>query len=383
MFESTPINPIEQVYRTLVAENRAPRKMFVGLPGEHGIHFPSELLEAHYAPYCCTSTYAPDAQGLLTTREAIAGYYAEHAWEISPTNIVCTCGTSESFFYLCALLCAPGDTLLVPTPSYPLYNEIAQIAHVELATYPLTLVNGRWAVDCDALAAAITLRTKAIVIVSPHNPTGMVCDAATLAQIAKIAQKNNLAVICDEVFADFLHDPQAKFPRLAALAPDVRCFTLNGISKMLALPNLKLAWIAMSGAAAQVTADIDRLSFIADTFLPVHEPIQRAFPALFAHSENFRREFQTTVRARTNAWIELLSRQQNIVVPTPAGGWYLAMHLTNGPEDEDFLIQTFMREHGLFFHPGYFYDFPDAPWLIVSTLTATDGVADVLQGITS
>lgn len=361
------INPIEQQYRELVAAGRSVTKLFVANPNEEGLIFPAEILIDAYTDYFQTQTYRPDPKGLRSAREALSQYYAEHDAVVDVEQIVITAGTSESFFYLFSLLAEPGDNMLTPTPSYPLFDEIARLAHITLRPYPL-VEEREWSIDCDAVRRAIDARTRAIVIVSPHNPTGMVADADTLRELTAIANAAGIPLICDEVFSEFYFG-EGPFPRAMAVAKPDLCFTLNGISKMLALPALKLSWIAVTGDATRVANAVDRLEHITDTFLSCHYPIQHALPLLLKHGHDFLAQYRAEIARRRDLALSILQQSPHLRIHPPHGGFYgMAEVVDSRWTDEDACVCDLMRTHGLFPHPGYFYDYEHGIHLVISMI---------------
>lgn len=362
-----PINPIEQQYRELVAAGRSITKLFAANPNEEELIFPAEILIDAYTDYFRHHTYHPDPKGLRSAREAISRFYAGRDAVVNPEQILITAGTSESFFYLFSLLAEPGDNILTPTPSYPLFEEIARVAHVTLRPYPL-VEDRQWAIDCEAVRRAIDARTRAIVIVSPHNPTGMVADTDTLRELTAIANAAQIPLICDEVFSEFYFG-EGPFPRAMAVAKPNLCFTLNGISKMLALPALKLSWIAVTGDAAQVAHAVDRLEHLTDTFLSCHYPIQHALPLLLEHRQNFLATYRSEIAHRRELALSILQSSPHLRIHPPQGGFYgMAELIGSRWTDEDDCVCDLMRTHGLFPHPGYFYDYERGIHIVLSLI---------------
>ncbi len=251
------INPIEKTYRELTAQGKEIIKLFSGNPCEEGFLFPPEILKKSYNHYFNKQTYNPQSKGLLKAREAIAQYYFKQGIEINPEHILLTSGTSESFFYLFSLLCQPGDNVLTPNPAYPLFDYIAQLAHVELRHYPL-LENQAWAVDVEELKRRTDQKTKAIVLISPNNPTGSVISAEQIQEIVAWANEKNIPLICDEVFSEFYFPSDKTGP--VSPHPQFRHHSLS------------LAAGGNWGAPSRVT----RFSIFACLFLHFHEQIDRS-----------------------------------------------------------------------------------------------------------
>lgn len=362
------INKIEQTYRDLVAIGRSPIKLYSGNPNEHGFHFPSKILEGVYSRYFKTQNYEPHPKGLLETRQAIATYYEKQNGIVSPENIILTSGTSESFFYLFSLLTRPGDNVLCPVPAYPLFDSIAQLTGTILRHYSLN-EEGSWSVNLNDLREKTNDRTRAILLISPNNPTGAVISPEEIQEIVHWANQKNIPLICDEVFSEFYFGKN--FPRPIAVANPRLCFTLNGISKMFALPGLKLSWIAVTGEKSLVDPVVDSLETRADTFLSCHIPIQKALPFLFEEGETFLKEYRHEVKKRRDIAVALLKQSSDIRFVVPEGGFYLTAEVTKKLplSEEEFVIQL-MKEKGVFVHPGYFYDYERGIHFIISFLTS-------------
>lgn len=366
--EQGEINPVERAYRELLRQGKPVIRLFSGNPNEHGLHFPGEVLAEAYARYFAQPTYHPDPKGDPAARQAIQDYYASQGAVVSAENILLTSGTSEPFFYVFSLLASPGDNILTPNPSYPLFDYIAALARVELRHYPLREERG-WEVDLAELARRIDERTRAIVVISPNNPTGSVVSAGQLREIVRIANRHGLAIVSDEVYSEFIYDLPA-FPRVNTVGQPRLLFTLNGISKMFALPALKLGWIVVSGAEAQVARAVDVLETMTDTFLTVHMPIQLALPRLFQEGDAFLAQYRAEVRRRRDLALQLLSRSDRLRFIRPQGGFHLmaAVEL-EGELDEEAFVIALMREAGVFVHPGYFYDYEAGIHIALSFLT--------------
>lgn len=374
------INPIEATYRRLQASGKKIITLYSGNPNEQGIHFPGDILEGCYRRYFQRQDYRPHPKGLRPAREAIAAYYARQGALPDPENIILTSGTSESFFYLFSLLTRPGDNVLVPRPAYPLFDSIAELAHLELRHYALSEERG-WRLDLEDLERRADARSRAVLLVSPNNPTGAVASAEEIAALVDWANARNLPLVCDEVFSEFFFGT-GNFPRPMALARPRLCFTLNGISKMFALPGLKLSWIAVTGDPARVAPAVDRLETLADTFLSCHIPIQEALPALFAEGSLFLEQYRSEVRRRRDLAVGLLREEPTLRFTEPQGGFYLmaALESTRCRDEEAFVIGLLEAE-GVFVHPGYFYDEESGVHLVLSFLTHESDLRAGIAGL--
>lgn len=375
-----PINPIEKAYRKLKASGKEPIKLFSGNPNEHGFRFPEKILIENYQRYFQDQEYHPHPKGLREAREAIQNYYQTQGLPLDPENIILTSGTSESFFYLFSLLTNPGDNILVPRPAYPLFDHIAKLANVELRHYPLR-EDRAWELDLDQLEYLFQPRTRALLLVSPNNPTGAVLDPEILQKVVSWANQKDIAVICDEVFAEFWFG-KGTFPRPTIHSHPNLCFTLNGISKMFALPALKLSWIGVTGEQRKVLESVDRLETISDTFLSCHLPIQRALPDLFSQGQEFLKAYQEEVRRRRNEAIKLLRSCRNISFVEPCGGFYLMAKVEEDPSisEEEWILQL-MEEKRVFVYPGYFFDYEKDIHFVISFLTEPERLKMGIQGI--
>lgn len=301
-------------------------------------------------------------------RQAIADYYGAAGAEVDPQNILLTSGSSESFLYLFNLLGPEGGNFLTPAPAYPLFDAIAEMAKVELRHYPLSEDRG-WRIDLEALEALCDAETRGIFLISPHNPTGAVARPEEIEALGELCRRKNLALICDEVFAEFYFDA-GDFPRPLALTQAPLIFTLNGLSKMFALPGLKLSWIAVSGESHPVANAVDRLETFTDTFLSCHTPIQKALPAIFTEGAAFLAEYRAEVRRRRDLAMQILGSSKNIRVIEPRGGFYLTVEvLPPFPLEEEEFVLRLMEEEGVFVHPGYFYDYERGVHITISFLT--------------
>ncbi len=382
----TDFNPIERTYRGLKDSGHEVIKLFSGNPNDEGFIFPPEILNEAYGRYFRNQTYHPHSKGLPEARRAIAAYYERQQAVVDPENIVLTAGTSESFFYLFSLLTQPGDNVLAPNPAYPLFDEIARLTHILLQPYHLREDRG-WAIDLEDLKNATDERTRAIILISPHNPTGHVASRDEIEAVVEWANKKNLAIICDEVFCEFFYG-EGSYPRPMAVARPNLCFTLNGLSKMFALPALKLGWIAVTGEKSRVDAAVDRLELTADTFLSCHTPIQHALPDLFTKGESFRKSYVAEVGRRREAMMKEVKIIPTLNTHEPIGGFYVmagvaqdALRQLGLKDEEEFVIELMKREK-VFVHPGYFFDYECGTHVILSFLTAPQKRITGIAGLT-
>ncbi len=369
--------------RALEAHRAAGRKLLdltASNPTSCGFDYPGKaILAALSDPH--SLQYSPDSKGLLSAREAVAAYYSTLPGYsggfqgANPENIVLTSGTSEAYSYVFRLLCEAGDEILVPAPSYPLFQFLADINDVRLAPYQVIYDHG-WQIDFDSLNSAISPRTRAILTVNPNNPTGSFLREREARELAELCAAKNLAIIADEVFLDYLFDTTAE--RTFAVEQRSLCFTLSGLSKISALPQMKLAWLVASGPDALVKPAIERLEIIADTYLSPGTPVQIAAPHLLA----LRGEIQPQLRARIAENLRqlgsFLARAPHISRLELAGGWYAVLRVPATLADEDMAV-ALLERHSVLVHPGSFFDFQTDGFIVVSLIAP---LADFAEGAT-
>ena len=300
--------------------------------------------------------YAPDPLGQLAAREAVAEYYVARQWSISPPQLLLTPGTSLGYFYALRILTRPGDDVLVPKPGYPLFDDLCALLGLTARSYHLRQEADQWAFDLEEIAFQTTPRTRAIVIVSPHNPTGNVPGAEALRAVGEFCRARSLALLFDEVFAEYSPAPFVRpqpedFPLL---------LVLNGLSKMLALPGAKMAWLAAAGDRQNVRSFMDAAAHLSDTFLPVSELMQGALPKLLR--EGLTEELPQLQRLVERGRATVREALPQALIPT--SGTYFTVPLTN--DANDLAIATLIAELGVHVHPGSFYGMPPS---VVGTVT--------------
>jgi len=339
-------------------------------PTRCGLVYPeAEICQALSSPEIMR--YEPQPRGLLETRRAIAQYYREHGEDIDPDHLLLTASTSEAYTHLFRLLAEPGDEVLVPQPSYPLFDFLAQICDLSLVRYPLEQRTG-WRLDRSALRGALSERTRTIVAVSPNNPTGSFLAPDDRDFLLVLCAERSLALIVDEVFADYAFDESFESPPWPG-EPPALVFRLNGISKMLGLPQLKLAWINPAGPMALLDPALARLEVIADTFLSVNTPVQVALPQLL----ELRPQIQQAIcnRLRVNwAYLEGLKPPPPWALLPAQGGWYGILKMPSARSEEEWALGL-LEDEGIYAYPGYFFDFAEEPYLVLSLLLSPDRFA--------
>lgn len=335
-------------------------------PTRVGLRYPADLLTPLADPGGLL--YDPQPKGLPAAREAVASLYAVKGTPVDPERIVLTASTSEAYSHLLRLLANPGDEILVPRPSYPLFSYLADLNDVKAAPYPLRLQGARWGMDVEGLASAAMARTRAVVAVHPNNPTGSAVTAGELAQLRQLCAQRGLALIADEVFAEYLWQEASDFP-LTLLGEGPLTFALGGISKLLGLPQMKLGWIACSGPADLLDPALDRLELIADTLLSVNTPVQRALPGWLSRAPAIQGEIRQRVRANRE-WLTASTAGGIRLLPSD-GGWSAVLRLPGIRDDEKWALSLLERQHVLV-HPGYLFDFDTPGHAVVSLLTPPD-----------
>ena len=312
------------------------------------------------------ASYAPHPRGTEAARAAIAADYASRGVEIAPEHLVLTSGTSEAYSFLFRLLTDPGDRILVPAPSYPLFEFLARINDVVLATYPLHS-NLDFAVDIHALASAVSERTRAILLVNPGNPSGVYLKHHELDSLESICGERGIPLICDEVFGDYAFGED--LDRVGTLVGGTRpsWFVLNGLSKMLALPQLKLAWIALGGPESVVTEALRRLDVIADTHLSVGAQVQHALPDLFRLKPSIQQQIRERLSHNRSYLHREAGKTLNCRLWPAEGGWSAILRIPTTRTEESWALRLLERD-GILTYPGYFFDFPDDGRLVISLL---------------
>jgi aspartate/methionine/tyrosine aminotransferase len=324
--------------------------------------------------------YDPQPKGLPSARAAVAAYYhTDHRIDLDPESIILTTSTSEGYSFVFRLLCNPGDELLVPKPSYPLFEFLADLQDVKLVPYPLIYDHG-WQMDFRSLQNTVTGRTRGVVVVHPNNPTGSYVHPQERESLNRFCREHELALIADEVFLDYALD---RSPRQSFAAnQDVLTFTLSGVSKISALPQMKVAWIATSGPTADVEVAQARLEVIADTYLSMNAPIQWATPALLEQRKSIQPQLTERVRRNLGELDRQLAEQKACQRLHIEGGWNGVLRVPVTRSDEELVIEL-VREERVLVHPGHFYDFTGDGYLVVSLIAEEgkfgEGIGRVLR----
>ena len=330
-------------------------------PTHAGFSYPEEIVAALADPRALR--YDPQPAGSLAAREVVCRYYAEAGHTVAPDQVLLTASTSEAYAYLFKLLADPGDEVLVPRPSYPLFEFLATMESLRVVSYPL-VYHGGWLIDCDALAAAITGRTRAIVLVNPNNPTGSFLKRDEL----RFIQSRGLILISDEVFADYAFGEDEQRVRTLAGVTEALAFSMSGLSKIAGLPQMKLGWIVISGPAAARAEAKDKLEWIADTYLSVSTPVQQAAPRLLELGKGVQTQIAARVRANL-AWLEsAIAAESPCRMLAVEGGWYATLQVPRIRREEEWALELLEKDNVLV-QPGFFFDFESEAFLVLSLLT--------------
>jgi alanine-synthesizing transaminase len=330
-------------------------------PTRVGLRYPADVIRAALAD-ARALTYEPTPKGLPSARAAVAAYYARHGHTVDPERVTLTASTSEAYAWLFKLLCNPGDDVLVPSPSYPLFDYLAALESVRPVAYPLRY-HGGWFVDVEEVRRALTPRTRAILVVNPNNPTGSFLKRDEARALSALAAERDLALVSDEVFADYGFAPDPA--RVTTLAGETAALTfcLSGLSKLVGLPQLKLGWILVGGPEPRRAEAEARLELIADTYLSVAAPVQHAAPALLALVDDVGAQLAARVRENRAALAAALAGSSAQLLDAE-GGWSAIVRLPSTHTDEEWTLQ--LLDDGVLVHPGFFFDLP--PTCIVLSL---------------
>ena len=339
-------------------------------PTRAGLEYPPEIVRAFDDPR--TLVYEPSPAGAAEAREAVASYYATRGARVETGRILLTASTSEAYAWLFKLLCDAGDHVLVPRPSYPLFEFLANLESVEVRQYPL-VYDGGWAIDLEALAAAVTERTRAVVLVNPNNPTGSYVKRAELQALSRLCGQRRMALISDEVFSDYALGEATgseAAERVTTLVGVEEClaFSMSGLSKVAGMPQMKLGWIVASGPAKLRAEATEKLEWIADTYLSVSTPVACAAARLLACGELVQRQIRERTAGNLAVAREALGGSAAGILAVE-GGWYMTVRMPRIRGEEDWAIHL-LTEEGVLTQPGFFYDFESEAFLIVSLLTA-------------
>jgi alanine-synthesizing transaminase len=359
--------------KALEEHRRSGRELFdltASNPTTCGLAYPEEeILAALADPRALV--YRPESKGLREAREAVAEYYrgrkgfSGSIQRVDPERILLASGTSEAYSHIFRLLCEKGDEILVPAPSYPLFEFLADLADVRLVPYLLIYDHG-WQIDFASLRAALTPHSRAVLVVHPNNPAGSFVKPREAAELAEICAARGMAIVADEVFIDYTSGgaPAHTF----AFSEEALTFTLSGLSKISLLPQMKLAWMIVSGPEAVVQTAVDRLEIIADTFLSPSTPIQLALPKFLALRQSMQAQLQQRISTNLSFLDRTLRESKSLVRLDREGGWYVILRVPVTATD-DILTVALIERCSVLVYPGHFFNFAHDGYLVISLIT--------------
>lgn len=350
-------------------------------PTRAGIPYPDDLLQPLADP--AALIYRPDPLGLADARAAVADTYLTRGLEIGRERIVLTASTSEAYSILFKLLCEPGRSeVLTPVPSYPLFDHLARLDGVVQRTYALDY-HGAWRIDPDSLAREWTPDTRAVLVVSPNNPTGSVLHESDADELVSRCAAGDTALIVDEVFWDYALGEPLQEPGVLRTPPCLMA-RLGGLSKTVGLPQVKLGWIALDGPAPLVGEALDRLELIADTYLSVSTPVQVAARRLLRAGASVHAAILDRIRGNYEALRQSAGGSSAVTVLPAAGGWAAVLRVPATRTEEDLVLELLERDQ-VAVHPGYFFDFAHEAFVVISLLPPPDvfarGTARLLERV--
>jgi aspartate/methionine/tyrosine aminotransferase len=354
--------------RLLAAQRRAGVRILdltESNPTRASLAYPAEILSAFQDPRALI--YEPAPAGAAEARQAVASYYRARGRSLEIPQVLLTASTSEAYAYLFKLLANPGDQVLAPRPSYPLFEFLAHLESVELRQYPL-VYHGAWSIDLEALGAAITDRTRAVVLVNPNNPTGSYVKRPELEALVRLCAARGIALISDEVFSDYAFAPDAARVETLAGVEECLAFSMSGLSKIAGLPQMKLGWIVVSGPEHLRREACERLEWIADTYLSVSTPVQCAAARLLKLGDGIRRQIRERCAENLEFAREALAGSEGNILAVE-GGWYITVQVPRVRSEEEWALEL-LEHQDVLVQPGFFYDFETEAFLIVSLLTA-------------
>lgn len=328
-----------------------------------GLNYPADAIAAAFATPKILR-YDPNPAGLPATREAICASYHP-----APTvdQLLLTASTSEAYQFLFKLLTDPDDEVLVPRPSYPLFEFLAGMERVHVVPYPL-VYHGRWRIDLDALASRVTSRTRALVLVNPNNPTGSFVHADELEALVALCRDRGLAIISDEVFAEYGFGEDASRVTSLRHVDDVLTFCLSGLSKSAGLPQMKLGWMVVNGPETARAEALSRLELIADVYLSVGGPVQAAAPELLRAGAGIRGQIRSRTESNLAHLRGRLGPESPFRLLAVEGGWYATLQVPRIYSEEEWVVRL-LEDKNVLVQPGFFYDFESEAFLVLSLLT--------------
>ncbi len=361
--------PLNRISEALVSR-RAAGDLVLDLtesnPTAAGLDYPAaQILDAFADP--AALLYEPASAGLWKARQAVAAYYGARGVQVSPDHILITTSTSEAYAYIFKLLAGPGDQILAPRPSYPLFEFLARLESVEIVHYPLVYDHG-WMIDFQRLAEAAGPRARAVVVVNPNNPTGSYIKREEHEKLVEFCARRDLAILSDEVFSDYPLRPDSRRVETLATTGGALTFCLSGLSKICGLPQMKLAWIVVNGPRQLALQAFQRLELVADTYLSVGAPVQHALGKLLAIGPLVRDQILRRTAANLATLRAALGERSACQALEVEGGWCAVVRVPRVMTEEEWTL-TLLEQDGVLVQPGFFFDFESEAYLVVSLLT--------------
>ncbi len=364
------INPLSRAVASLQTSGVRILDLTESNPTTVGLDYPAGWLDVLGAEHVLR--YAPQSLGLAVAREAVAADYARRGSRVDPAQVVLSASSSEAYSWLFKLLCNPGEAVLVPQPSYPLFDHLTRLEAVEAVPYHLQY-HGRWEIDFDSVSAA-PAHVRAVLLVSPNNPTGSFVTGSEARRLAEISRSRGWAIVADEVFADYpLEVTEALTESVMNL--DVLSFTLGGASKSLGLPQVKLGWTVVGGPVDERARALAALEIIADAFLSVGTSVQGAAPSLLSTGGIVRDQIRRRIADNLARARALAQEHPSCSLLPVEGGWSLVVRVPAFRSEETLALELLERERVLVY-PGFFFDFPHEAFVVVSLIVPPDQFAD-------
>jgi alanine-synthesizing transaminase len=369
-------NPLAKLYNKKKSNNERIYDLTISNPTNIGFKFDTNKILSSISRYESVF-YNPHPSGLISARNAVRNYYSEIGKVVNADSIILTSGTSEAYSYLFKLLTNPNDEILIPFPSYPLIDIITGLENISAVRYPM-IYDSSWHLDFEKLENLISVKTKAIIVINPNNPTGSYIKNEELENLNNICSKRGIAIISDEVFYDYKIEKEVISGSLAG-NNQVLTFVLSGLSKICALPQLKLSWIQVNAPDNLLSQTLERLEMISDTYLTVNTPVQLAAKHLIPGRKNIQEQIIQRIQKNLNYLKKIISTKNGTSLLKPEGGWYAVIKINDDISDEDRALML-LEKYNVYVHPGYFYDFEQDGYLVLSLITPEE---DFKMGIIS
>ena len=361
---TTPTNAFSKLLAAKLVDGSPLLDLTVSNPSQIDLQYPHREIANTYGSIR-DFTYRPEPFGSTEARRAIVRYYESRGVQIHPKQVALTASTSEAYSLLFKLLCNPGDEILVPTPSYPLFDYLAALESVRVVPYRL-VYDGRWFIDFDRLKTNLTPRTRAIVVVNPNNPTGSYLERAEANSLLSLASQHYLPIISDEVFMDYSFGGLSSRVSTFAEFDSVLSFSLNGISKTAGMPQLKLGWIVTNGPVHQQEIALDRLEILLDTYLSVSNPVQQSLPRLMELGDSIRNQLKARIAENFEIGCIILKDTAANFLHID-GGWSALIRLPEKLSEEEWITRLLL-DHAVVVQPGYFFDIYPEAHIVVSLI---------------